>query len=76
MAPRNPFRIHGVVTRPDFTDRESEIERMRATLVEQGALEQLAPGHYRFDSPFQRGWVVTHPLHDLGISLPATYTGS
>jgi uncharacterized protein len=46
-----------------------------AALVEQGALEQLAPGHYRFDSPFHRGWVVMRALPDLGIELPPTYTG-
>lgn len=49
--------------------------RAAASLVEQGVLEQVAPGHYRFDSPFQRGWVVTNALRDLGISLPATSKG-
>jgi len=46
-----------------------------AALVDQGALEQVAPGHYRFDSPFQRGWVVLHALPDLGLHLPATHVG-
>lgn len=44
-----------------------------ASLVEQGALEQVGPGHYRFDSPFQRGWVVIHALPDMGITLPPTH---
>jgi hypothetical protein len=37
-------------------------------LVEQGVLEQVAPGHYRFDSPYQRGWVVLRALPDVGIT--------
>lgn len=46
-----------------------------ASLVERGTLEQVAPGHYRFDSPFQRGWVVLHALPDLGIHRPPTWRG-
>lgn len=36
MTP-NPFRIHGTVQRPDFTDREKEVARILATLQEPGA---------------------------------------
>jgi hypothetical protein len=45
-----------------------------AALVEQGALEQVGPGHYRFDSPFQRGWVVMRALPDVGIHVEPTHT--
>ena len=34
---RNPFPIHGVVTRPAFTDRADEVSRIRNTLEEPGA---------------------------------------
>jgi hypothetical protein len=44
-----------------------------SSLVDQGALEQVAPGRYRFDSPFQRGWVVSHALPDVGLILPSTH---
>ncbi|MBI4408659.1 MAG: ATP-binding protein [Gemmatimonadetes bacterium] len=32
----NPFRIHGVVEPPDFTDREPEVARISAALTEPG----------------------------------------
>jgi len=41
-------------------------------LVAEGVLVQEAPGAYRFDSPFQRGWVIENALPDAGIHLPAT----
>lgn len=47
--------------------------RAAASLVAKGALVQEGPGDYRFDSPFQRGWVVRHALPDAGIHLPATH---
>ena len=34
---QNPFPIHGVVTRPAFTDRADEVSRIRSTLEEPGA---------------------------------------
>jgi AAA+ ATPase superfamily predicted ATPase len=34
---QSPFPIHGVITRPDFTDRLDEVERIRTTLDEPGA---------------------------------------
>jgi hypothetical protein len=46
-----------------------------ASLLDQGALVQVGPGAYRFDSPFQRGWVVMHALPDVGIHLPPTHPG-
>ncbi|HET7322640.1 MAG TPA: hypothetical protein VFI96_09115 [Longimicrobiaceae bacterium] len=33
----NPFRIHGIVKRPYFTDRESEVRRIREHLEEPGS---------------------------------------
>jgi hypothetical protein len=44
-----------------------------SSLVDQGALEQVAPGRYRFDSPFQRGWVISNALPDVGLILPSTH---
>ncbi|MEX0891197.1 MAG: ATP-binding protein [Gemmatimonadota bacterium] len=46
-----------------------------AALVDQGALEFVAPGHYRFDSPFQRGWVILNALPDLGMHVSPTHQG-
>ena len=46
-----------------------------AGLVERGTIEQVAPGHYRFDSPFQRAWVVMRALPDVGIHRRATWMG-
>ena len=46
-----------------------------ASLIEKGVLVQTAPGSYRCDSPFQRGWVVTRALPDMGIELPVTFAG-
>lgn len=47
--------------------------RAAASLVAEGVLVQEGPGSYRFDSPFQRGWVIQHALPDAGIHLPATH---
>jgi hypothetical protein len=47
--------------------------RAAASLVAEGVLVQEGPGAYRFDSPFQRGWVIQHALPDAGIHLPVTY---
>ena len=44
-----------------------------ANLVGEGVLVQEGPGHYRFDSPFQRGWVIQQALPDAGIQLPVTH---
>lgn len=57
---------------------KSSAAASRATgrLIELGVLEQAGPGDYRFDSPFQRGWVVINALPDVGIHLPPTHTGT
>jgi len=47
--------------------------RAAASLVSEGVLVQEGPGDYRFDSSFQRGWVIQHALPDAGIHLPATH---
>ncbi len=47
--------------------------RAAASLVAEGVLVQEGPGAYRFDNPFQRGWVIQHALPDAGIHLPATH---
>jgi hypothetical protein len=47
--------------------------RAAASLVAEGVLVQEGPGSYRFDSPFQRGWVIQNALPDAGIHLPATH---
>jgi len=44
-----------------------------ANLVAEGVLLQEGPGNYRFDSLFQRGWVIQHALPAAGIHLPATH---
>jgi AAA+ ATPase superfamily predicted ATPase len=44
-----------------------------ANLVAEGVLVQEGPGNYRFDSPFQRGWVIQQALPDAGIHLPPTH---
>jgi hypothetical protein len=44
-----------------------------ANLVAEGVLVQEGPGDYRFDNPFQKGWVIQHALPDAGIHLPATH---
>jgi hypothetical protein len=44
-----------------------------ANLVAEGVLVQEGPGNYRFDSPFQRGWVIRQALPDAGIHLPPTH---
>lgn len=47
--------------------------RAAASLVAEGVLVREGPGAYRFDSPFQRGWVIQHALPDVGIHLPPTH---
>ncbi len=47
--------------------------RAAASLVAEGVLVQEGPGAYRFDSPFQRGWVIQNALPDAGIHLPVTH---
>jgi AAA+ ATPase superfamily predicted ATPase len=44
-----------------------------ANLVAEGVMVQEGPGNYRFDNPFQKGWVIQHALPDAGIHLPATH---
>lgn len=46
ITPDNPFRIHGTVRRPFFTDRDHEIERFARALREPGQ-KMLVYGHRR-----------------------------
>jgi hypothetical protein len=41
--------------------------------VAEGVLVQEGPGAYRFDSPFQRGWVIRNAPSDAGIYLQVTH---
>jgi len=47
--------------------------RAAASLVAEGVLVQEGPGAYRFDNPFQRGWVIQNALPDAGIHLPVIH---
>lgn len=52
----------------------SAVSQTLAAFVDDGRLVKTdAPPGYAFDSPFLRGWVVTHALPDLGLLLPPTH---
>ncbi len=51
----------------------SAASQIARKFVQEGVLEQIEAGRYRFDSPFARGWVVVNALPDMGIHLKPTH---
>lgn len=69
----NPFRIHGVVTGSDFTDREPELTRIGAAL-EQGGSKLLVYGERRMGKTSALREAMNQHAKTGGISLLADFS--